>query len=160
LTAKGQSQQFGLLSKSSQLEEKIMSERENVVIVHQAYNNFKTGNIQGLLDLLSDDVTWQLPEMENVPFGGERTTPAGVGEFFALVGANQEALRFEPREIVAQGDKVVSLGYYQWRLKATGREFDGEFAHVFTIRDGEIVAFHEYTDTAACANAYAKAMSA
>ena len=136
-----------------------MSEQENVAIVHQAYNNFKTGNIPGLLDLCSDDITWQLPQMENVPFGGQRTTRAGVGEFFALIDANEEALRFEPREIVAQGDKVVSLGYYQWRVKATGREFESDFAHVFTIRDGKIVAFHEYMDTAACANAYAKAMS-
>jgi uncharacterized protein len=137
-----------------------MSEQENVAIVHQAYDNFKTGNIPALLALLSDDVTWQLPAMENVPFSGKRTTPAGVGEFFALVNENEEAVRFEPREMVAQGDKVVSLGYYQWRLKTNGREFDSDFAHVFTIRDGKIVAFHEYTDTAACTNAYAKAMTA
>src|ERR1700730_944850 len=137
-----------------------MTEQENVAIVHQAYNNFKTGNIPALLELCSDDITWQLPQMENVPFGGQRATRAGVGEFFALVGANQDSLRFEPREAVAQGDKVVSLGYYRWRVKATGREFAGDFAHVFTIRHGKIVAFQEYTDTAACANAYQKAMSA
>ena len=137
-----------------------MSEQDNVAIVHQAYNNFKTGNIPALLDLCSDNITWQLPQMENVPFGGERTTRAGVGEFFALVGANQDSLRFEPNEAVAQGDKVVSLGYYSWRVKATGREFEGDFAHVFTIRNGKIVAFHEYTDTAAAEKAYAKAMTA
>src|SRR5258708_40049560 len=131
-----------------------MSEQENVAIVHQAYSNFTTGNISGLLDLCSDDITWQLPKMENVPFAGKRATRAGVGEFFALLDANEEALRFEPQEFVAQGDKVVSLGYYQWRVKSTGREFDSDFAHVFTIRNGKIVAFHEYTDTAACANAY------
>lgn len=131
-----------------------MSELENTATVHQAYDNFKTGNIPGLLDLLSDDVTWQLPEMENVPFAGKRATRAGVGEFFALIGTNQDALRFEPREAVAQGDKVVSLGYYQWRVKATGREFDSEFAHVFTFKDGKIVAFNEYMDTAVCAKAY------
>lgn len=137
-----------------------MSEQENVAIVHQAYTNFTTGNIPALLAQLSDDVTWQLPEMENVPFSGKRTTPAGVGEFFALVNESEEPLQFEPREMVAQGDKVVSIGYYKWRLKANGREFDSDFAHVFTIRGGKIVVFHEFTDTAACTNAYAKAMTA
>ena len=137
-----------------------MSEQDNIAIVQQAYNNFQTGNIPALLGQLSDDVTWQLPEMENVPFSGKRTTPAGVGDFFSLIGDNEEPLRFEPREFVAQGDKVVSLGYYQWRLKANGREFDSDFAHVFTIRDGKVVAFQEYTDTAACAAAYQKAMNA
>src|SRR6266699_1431616 len=137
-----------------------MSEQDNIAIVQQAYNNFKTGNIPALLALLSDDVAWQLPEMENVPFAGKRTTPASVGVFFALIAANQDVLQFEPREAVAEGDKVVSLGYYQWRVKATNREFDSDFAHVFTIRDGKVVAFNEFTDTAACANAYRKAMSA
>ena len=137
-----------------------MSEQDNAAIVQRAYDNFKTGNIQGLLDLLSDDVTWQLPEVENVPFTGRRTGRAAVGEFFALVGANQDVLRFEPRETVAQGEKVVSLGDYQWRVKATNREFASDFAHVFTLRDGKIVAFKEYFDSAVAATAYQKAMSA
>lgn len=112
------------------------------------------------MDLLSEDVTWQLPELENVPFAGTRSTRAGVGEFFAQVGANQEVVEFEPRDLVAQGDKVVSLGHYQWGVKSTNHAFGGDFAHVFTIRDGKIVAFHEYMDTAAAAAAYRKAMSA
>jgi uncharacterized protein len=136
-----------------------MSE-QNKAIAKQAYNYFKSGNIEALLSLMSDNISWTLPEIENVPFGGKRTGRASVGEFFATVGASQENLRFEPREFIAEGDKVVSLGSYEWRVKATNREFSGEFAHVWTIRDGKAVAFHEYTDTAACADAYRKAMSA
>ena len=136
-----------------------MSE-QNKAIVTQAYNNFKSGNIEALLTLLADDVVWTLPEIENVPFAGKRTGRASVGEFFSIIGASQESLRFEPRELIAEGDKVVSLGEYDWRAKATNREFGGDFAHVFTIRYGKVVAFLEFTDTAAVAKAYAKAMSA
>lgn len=136
-----------------------MSE-QNKAIVEEAYNNFKAGNIQGLLNLMSDDITWTLPEMEGVPFAGTRTGRDSVGEFFATVNSSQEALRFEPRELIAEGDKVVALGSYEWRIKSTGREFSGDFAHAWTIRDGKLASFHEYTDTAACMNAYQKAMSA
>ena len=136
-----------------------MSE-QNKSIVEQAYNNFKSGNIEALLDLMADDVSWTLPEMEGVPFAGKRTGRAAVGEFFAAVGGSQESLRFEPREMIAEGDKVVALGSYEWRVKANGREFSGDFAHVFTIRDGKIVAFNEYMDTAVCTAAHQKAMSA
>jgi ketosteroid isomerase-like protein len=136
-----------------------MSE-QNKAIVKQAYENFKTGNIEALLNLMSDNISWTLPEMEGVPFAGKRTGRDAVGEFFETVGASQDALRFEPREFITEGDKVVSLGSYEWRVKATNREFSGEFAHVWTIRDGKAVAFHEYTDTAACVAAYKKAMSA
>jgi ketosteroid isomerase-like protein len=76
------------------------------------------------------------------------------------VEANQETLEFEPREFIAQGDKVVSLGHYRWRVKTTGREFSSDFAHVFTVRDGKIVSFQEYTDTASAARAYQKSAAA
>ncbi len=137
-----------------------MSEQDNIAIVQQAYTNFKTGNISGLLDLIADDVTWELPEMEGVPFAGKRSGRDSVAQFFALVGESQDPLSFEPKDYVAQGAKVVSLGSYHWRVKSTNREFGGDFAHVFTIRNGKVAGFHEYTDTAAAINAYRRAMSA
>jgi ketosteroid isomerase-like protein len=136
-----------------------MSE-QNKSIVNKAYSNFKNGNINGILDLLADDVSWTLPEMEGVPFAGSRTGRDSVGEFFQSVVSTQESLTFEPRELIAEGDTVVALGSYQWRVKSNSREFGGDFAHVFTIRDGKVVAFHEYMDTAACRDAHQKAMSA
>lgn len=83
-----------------------------------------------------------------------------MGEFFATVSASQEVLRFEPRELIAEGDRVVALGSYEWRVKTNGREFSGDFAHAWTIREGKVAEFHEYTDTAACSGAHQKAMSA
>ena len=41
---------------------------ENRQLVEQAYATFKAGDIPTLLQSLSEDVTWQLPEIENVPF--------------------------------------------------------------------------------------------
>jgi ketosteroid isomerase-like protein len=49
-----------------------MSEHENRQFVEQAYATFKAGDIPTLLQSLSEDVTWQLPEIENVPFSGKR----------------------------------------------------------------------------------------
>ena len=137
-----------------------MSEQNNAATVQQAYNNFKTGNIQALVDQMSDGITWQLPEIEGVPLAGTRKGRDGVEEFFATLARDQDVLEFEPLESVAQGDKVISLGHYKWRVKETGREFESDFVHVFTIRDGRIVAFREHFDTAVVAAAYQKAMSA
>src|SRR5438552_2672167 len=133
-----------------------MSEKDNTATVQQAYNNFKTGNIQGLLDQMSEDVTWQLPEMTDVPLAGKRTGRDGVKEFFATLARDQDVLEFEPREFVAEGDKVVSLGHYRWRVKDTGREYASDFVHIFTVRDGKIVAFREHFDSAVVARAYQK----
>jgi ketosteroid isomerase-like protein len=133
---------------------------QNKAIVEQAYNNFKTGNIEGLLNLMSDDIIWTLPEMEGVPFAGKRAGRAAVAEFFDSVIGSQNVISFEPRELIAEVDKVIALGRYEWRVKANNREFGSDFAHAWTIRDGKAVEFHEYIDTAACASAYQKAISA
>ena len=97
-----------------------MSEQENIAVVQQAYNNFKTGNIQALLALLSDDVEWELPEVENVPFTGEPTresltqpppgyqTPSS-GYAYGITGAErartqqQQQNQNEPRAVMSPG---------------------------------------------------------
>ncbi len=129
---------------------------QNKSIVNQAYSNFQSGNIPALLALMADDVVWTVPEMEGVPFAGRRGGKDAVGKFFSVLAASQEALSLNPRELIADGDKVVALGRYEWKVLATGREFKGDFAHAWGIRDGKVANFTEYTDTAACAAAYAK----
>jgi ketosteroid isomerase-like protein len=131
-----------------------MSERENTELVQHAYERFRDGDIQSLLELLSEDVEWKLFEIEGVPFSGTRRGVERVGEFFSQVFDTEEPLRFEPRELVAQGDKVVALGDYAWRVKSTGREYESDFVHVFTVRDGKVARFQEFMDTAAVSAAY------
>jgi len=137
-----------------------MSELENISVARQGYENFKTGSISSLLDQMADHVVWQLPDIEGVPLAGSRPGRAGVAEFFSTLARDQEAIEFDPHEFIAQGDKVISLGHYKWRVKETGREFESDFVHIFTIRDGKIVGFREHFDTAAAAAAYQKTMSA
>jgi ketosteroid isomerase-like protein len=131
-----------------------MSE-QNIEIVRQAYENFKSGDIQSLLGLFTDDIDWRVPTIANVPFAtGRRSGREEAGGFFATLADSQDVKTFEPREFIAQGERVVALGHYSWRVKSTGQEYEGDWAHVFTIRDGRIAAFQEYTDTAAIAAAY------
>ena len=137
-----------------------MSEQENTKIVQQAYDNFKNGDLPALLGLFSDDIDWQLPQIENMPFFGARKGRAATGEFFQSLAEAQEVLTFNPKEFVAQGDKVVALGDYSWRVKATGREFGSDWVHVWTVKDGKLSGFQEYTDTAAASKAHRKAVGA
>jgi ketosteroid isomerase-like protein len=134
--------------------ERIVSEQENAKVVEQVYGRFKSGDIQSLLNLLSDDVEWELPNIENVPFAGKRHGREQVGEFFKALADTQEVQHFEPKEFIAQGDKVVARGNYRWRVKSTGREFEADWTHVFTVRDGKVLKMYEYTDTAAVASAF------
>src|SRR6266496_1403679 len=138
----------------------MMSEQENINLVQKVYGKFKSGDIKALLNLLSDDIEWQLPEIENVPFAGKRRGHEQMGQFFESLVDTQEVQHFDPREFIARGDRVLALGHYAFRVKSTGREFGGDFAHVFTVHDGKVVKFHEYMDTAAVAAAHQKDYSA
>jgi len=99
-----------------------MSENGNTNIVQNVYENFRAGEIKALLNLLSDDIEWQLPEIENVPFAGKRRGHEQMEQFFTSLVDTQEVQHFEPREFIADGDKVVALGHYAWHVKSTGRE--------------------------------------
>jgi ketosteroid isomerase-like protein len=131
-----------------------MSEQENTTLVQQAYGHFQSGEIPAVLDLLSEDVEWLSPELEGVPLARNWHGREQVGQFFQTLSDTQEARQFEPREFVAQGDKVVALGHYAWHVKSTGREWESDFAHVFTVHDGSVTKFQEYTNTAAYADAF------
>ena len=131
-----------------------MGEQENTQLVQQAYESFKTGNRDALLGAFSDDIEWVLPQIENVAISGKRQGREKVAEFFAGLEDIQEAKSFEPKEFVTQGDKVVARGHYVWFVKATGREFEADFVHVFTLGGGKVTHFQEYTDTAAFARAH------
>jgi ketosteroid isomerase-like protein len=71
------------------------------------------------------------------------------------MAGGRRSRRRQPREFVAQGDKVVAIGHYRATAKATGRTFDSAFVMVFTLREGKVVAFREFTDSAAVNAAFA-----
>ena len=138
-----------------------MSEQQNTKLVQEAYAAFQRGDIASILNMMADDVSWFLPGPKDViPFVGQRRGRQQVADFFSKLAEMQDVERFEPQEFVAQGDVVVALGHYKWRVKSTSRSFESDWAHVFTIRNGKVVKFHEYYDTNAGVEAYRSASAA
>ena len=128
--------------------------------MQDSYNKFKTGDIEGLLGLLSEDIRWNTPEIENAPFGGVRNGHEGVGEFFAQLAESEETTLFDITEYIAQDDRVVTLGKYGATVKENGRSYEVEMVHVFTVKDGKISSFDEFFDNALVGRAFQKATTA
>lgn len=137
-----------------------MKDQDSLALVKQAYSLFQNNEIEPLLRLMSDDIEWDFPQVENVPFSGKRRGIEQVREFFRILASEQDVLEFNPREYIAQGEKVVCLGNYKWKTKEGSHEYGSDWAHVFEVRNGKVAAFHEYMDTAAAANAYKKGVLA
>jgi hypothetical protein len=131
-----------------------MSEQQNVKVVQDAYAAFGRGDIQGILDSLTDNVEWRTPGEGLLPQGGTHHGKDGVSNFFQTVSQTMQFGRFEPKTFVAQGDIVVATGYYDGTVKTTGRHFEADFAMKFTFQGDKVAKFQEYTDTAAIVAAY------
>jgi ketosteroid isomerase-like protein len=134
--------------------EGIMSEQGNISLLKQAYDAYDKGDIQRLLGLLAQDIEWDLPEVEGIPFTGKRRGLGQVSDFFRVLAECQEPREFKPDQYIGQGDQVVVLGHATFTVKATGAEFSGDWCHVFRIAGGKIASFKEYDDTYKAAKAY------
>jgi ketosteroid isomerase-like protein len=137
-----------------------MNEQENTKLVQKSYELFKSGDIETLLGMYSDDISWETPKVENSPFGGKISGREKLTEFFTNLDEHEEFTVFEPTEFIAQGDKVVVLGHSTARVKSTNKELTLEFAHIVTVADGKITSFYEFFDNAAAARAYAATKAA
>jgi len=54
---------------------------------------------------------------------------------------------------VAQGDRVVAIGFAKGKMRATNRTFEDHFVFAITVRDGKLTNIREYIDTQALAQA-------
>src|SRR5258708_4485977 len=131
-----------------------MRSLDNTAIVQSMYEAFGRGDVQVILDALSADVNWVVQGPASVPLFGPRKGPAGVAGFFQVIGRYLRIDRFEPREFLAVGNRVVVLGHEAGRVAATGSHFEGDWVHVFTFHNGKVVDFREFSDTAALTAAF------
>jgi ketosteroid isomerase-like protein len=64
------------------------------------------------------------------------------------IGTEWDGFSVVPSELVDGGDTVVALGTLSGTYKATGKAVRVPFAHVWKLRDGKAIKFHQYTNTA------------
>lgn len=136
-----------------------MGERENVQLVKDGYAAFGRGDLQGLLSLFAEDIEWISPG-EGLPLAGTYRGHAEVAGFFQKLSQLAEFSSFEPREFVAEGDRVLVVGFSSGKAKTTNRTFEGHWVMAFTVRDGKVTNFREYMDTLESARAFGVAASA
>lgn len=113
------------------------------------YAAFGKGDIPTVLAALDPQVEWW--EAENFiyadgnPYVGPETVLTGV---FMRIASDWDGFAVTPKEVLDAGDTAVGQGIYSGTHKQTGKQVRAQFAHFFTFRDGKIVKFQQYTDTA------------
>ncbi len=129
-----------------------MSQEQNIQTAKTCYADFSRGDIAAILGRLDENIEWVTPDF-GVPHGGTKHGPSGVAEFFQSVHETWDFQAFEPRDYIASGDDLVVIGSYTATARATGRKSTADWAMAWKFRDGKVVRFQEFTDTAALRDA-------
>lgn len=125
---------------------------ENVQIVKSMYDNFRAGDIDAALAVISPGVRWD--EGDGHPYGPPVQGIDDVREkVFSRLASEWEGMVTDPQHFLDCREYVVVLGRDEATYKATGKSVDTGVAHVFTVEDGKITSFTQYCDTHAWHNA-------
>jgi ketosteroid isomerase-like protein len=126
----------------------------NKEIIQQMYVDFGQGNVQGILDVLRDDIIWETPGPELVPWAGLRNGKAGAFDFFKQVGSSTTYEMFEPQTFVEEGDKVIALVVANFITTSTGKKGSSPWIMAWTLKDGKATQVKNHWDTYAIAETF------
>ena len=129
-----------------------MSIEKNVQTVKNFLAALGRRDKQGLLALSAEDIERIVPG-EDWPLAGTHRGHAGLADLLQKASETVETSFPEPPEFVAQGDRVLVVGFARGRIFATNRTFEDDWVFAITVRDGKLTRIQEYIDTQALARA-------
>ena len=129
-----------------------MSIEENTQIVKDFFAALGRGDRQALLALSVDDIEWIIPGKDWALAGTHR----GHAGLSGLLQKASEATQISfpaPPEFVAQGDRVLVIGFAEGMVMSTKKPFEDYWVFAITVRDRKLTHIREYIDTQALAEA-------
>ena len=132
-----------------------MSAEQNIKITRQAYEAFGRGDVQAILDLVTDDIDWSTDAASpSAPWYGPRHGKDEVAGFFAAVGGAGPVTEFTPLAFAGNedGDVMVFIRY-AFTAVATGKHVEMNMHHYWKFRDGKACYVRSSVDTAQVAAA-------
>jgi uncharacterized protein len=118
---------------------------EDVKSLLRIYEAMSRWDVDELLSDLAHDIEWSVPD--TVPWGGTRHGHEGIRAFATIFQDHVEGVWADPDQFLDAGDRKIVLGRLRGRARATGHDFEVEFAHVWTLTDGMASRCRSYFDT-------------
>ena len=113
-----------------------MSIEKNIQTVKDFFATIGRGDREALLALVAEDIEWIIPG-EDWPLAGTHRGHAGLANLRETASRSIETST-EPREFVAQGDRVLVVGVAAGKIKATNRAFKDDWVFAITVRNGKL----------------------
>jgi uncharacterized protein len=114
------------------------------IIIEDTYKAFSRGDLQYIVDACAEDVTWSYYGFPGLPMIGDFQGKSGVKKFFESFRLFK-TLDYMWNEFIVDGDTAVVLGSGNVQVKLTGKTFNHNWCHVYTLKDGKINTFRGFT---------------
>jgi len=129
-------------------------EQQNVAALKSAYEMWDSNKEQAFahwMALFADNV--QFASLANGAPGMEFSCAGcnknDIQKYFERLAKDWEMISFETYQFIAEGDNVVMRGRCSWRNRKTKKVVETPKADFFVMKNGQIVNFFEFYDTAA-----------
>ena len=131
---------------------------DNVARLKEAYRRWhdsKGESVKVWLDMMADDVKVRslAAGAPAAPFTSKINSKEQFRRYFEGLLADWQMISYTTGHFIAEDDRVAMLGRTAWRHRKTGNVVDTPKADFWIFRDGQIVEFYEFYDTAALAAA-------
>lgn len=127
----------------------LLSNPENRSIIDNLYQNFAKGDIPAVLAAMDAKISWNEAEGNYLADGNPYIGPDAVlNGVFARLGADNEYFKVKDVQLhPMDNNQILATLRYEGKARKTGKPFDVQAAHLWTLNNGKITAFQQYADT-------------
>lgn len=128
------------------------------LIIDGLYKDFATGNIPGVLGAMDEKIVWNEAEGNTYADGNPYIGPEAVlnGVFTRVVEDHEYFTLNDIQLHEMSNNKVLATLRYDGKVKKTGKAYNAQVAHLWTLKDGKVIGFQQYVDTKKLADAAAE----
>ncbi|MCG8578160.1 MAG: nuclear transport factor 2 family protein [Flavobacteriales bacterium] len=123
-----------------------------IAVIKRLYEFFKERELDQIRTLFDEQIVWS--QMDGFPNGGTYVGADAIFEnVFQTFKLKWEDWKAVTEEFLETEHDVMVVGYYSGTFKESGKFFKADFIHRYTLKDGKITHFKQYTDTQLIAEA-------
>jgi ketosteroid isomerase-like protein len=131
-------------------------EARNIAATKAIYAAIPAGDLQTALGHLDPEIRITYYGTDAIPYAGDHRGIDAAITFFTTVGETVQIVEMEAWTFIAQGDDLATWGRQRFRRLLTGHEWESEFAHIITLRDGRWLHFRDFMNSALTHQAFTR----
>ena len=117
-----------------------------LTVIGQLQERFRRNDLEGILELLSPDVSWIFYAPSVVPYAGSYQGHEGFRRWWEDLKRIGDK-HFELKQTITEGEMVVAVAHLRATVIATGRSFEYELVQTYRVVDNQVTEVRQYFDS-------------